>query len=467
MLYDVFICHASEDKARFVRPLAELLKQHRVEVWYDEFSLRVGDSLRRAIDIGLAKSRFGIVVFSPSFFKKSWPQWELDGLIQRQNSSTHNVILPIWHKVAWKDVVEYSPSLADKYAIRSNLGLKKVVAQVLEAIHPQGSTLLIARDRIMDYGYEPPVITDDWWMDVIEDSGSNDVEGTFQEAMGWGRWGFPLPKRSTLPFERGERLAWAALQMLWKENANQQLITQITPPDEVHAFITSQPGLWETCKDYLHYLLAYAPQLTIQGFGGSFEEDIQAMYEASCAKHEAQRKHKNRSGSALSDDGLHPTCHESLALRHPYFGNNRAAYVACNFVQGDLMGPRVKFYENIDYIAWLLSARSWWLPLDIRNYLLQGMKEWAVWPSSWVWRDEYNLGLDDCPSSDMFLDELLDCQDLGHYEPSASALRDLEARLAFSAKLLRLVETGDELATRFLTAGFIEAWLQHSKKRDS
>ena len=39
MLYDVFISHASEDKDGFVRPLAEALQKHRVEVWYDEFSL--------------------------------------------------------------------------------------------------------------------------------------------------------------------------------------------------------------------------------------------------------------------------------------------------------------------------------------------------------------------------------------------------------------------------------------------
>lgn len=83
MLYDVFISHASEDKDSLVRPLAQRLKQERLEVWYDEFSLRPGDSLRRSIDRGLSKSRHGIVVLSQSFFQKNWPQWELDGLVQR------------------------------------------------------------------------------------------------------------------------------------------------------------------------------------------------------------------------------------------------------------------------------------------------------------------------------------------------------------------------------------------------
>jgi len=56
MLYDVFICHASEDKDRFARPLAESLRNQNIAVWYDEFSLMLGDSLRRAIDRGLRDS---------------------------------------------------------------------------------------------------------------------------------------------------------------------------------------------------------------------------------------------------------------------------------------------------------------------------------------------------------------------------------------------------------------------------
>ena len=82
MLYDLFICHASEDKDDFVRPLAENLRANHLDVWYDEFSLIPGRSIRQAIDLGLAKSRFGIVVLSTNFFNKEWPQWELDGLVQ-------------------------------------------------------------------------------------------------------------------------------------------------------------------------------------------------------------------------------------------------------------------------------------------------------------------------------------------------------------------------------------------------
>jgi hypothetical protein len=77
--HDVFICHASEDKADVARPLAEALRNEGINVWLDEFQMRVGDSLRRKIDEGLRNSAYGVVILSPSFFLKQWPQWELDG----------------------------------------------------------------------------------------------------------------------------------------------------------------------------------------------------------------------------------------------------------------------------------------------------------------------------------------------------------------------------------------------------
>ena len=55
--YDVFISHASEDKDDVVRPLAAELAAAGLSVWYDEYELRVGDSLRRKIDKGIAHSR--------------------------------------------------------------------------------------------------------------------------------------------------------------------------------------------------------------------------------------------------------------------------------------------------------------------------------------------------------------------------------------------------------------------------
>lgn len=114
-VYDVFISHASEDKDEIVRPLANALMNEGLDVWYDEFTLRIGDSLRQKIDQGLANSRVGLVILSSAFILKGWPNYELDGIVTRAVSG-EQILLPIWHNITKQQVVDYSPSLADKVA---------------------------------------------------------------------------------------------------------------------------------------------------------------------------------------------------------------------------------------------------------------------------------------------------------------------------------------------------------------
>lgn len=131
--WDAFICHASEDKEDFVRSLANALQASGLKVWYDEFTLKVGDSLRTAIDEGLARSRFGIVVLSNSFFAKQWPRRELDGLVSKEIAGV-KVILPVWHKISLDDVRRNSPMLAGVVAAKSSDGLDTVVRQLRDAM---------------------------------------------------------------------------------------------------------------------------------------------------------------------------------------------------------------------------------------------------------------------------------------------------------------------------------------------
>ncbi|MEN6575463.1 MAG: toll/interleukin-1 receptor domain-containing protein [Phycisphaerales bacterium] len=133
MEWDVFISHASEDKDTFVRRLAETLQQRNIRVWYADFTLTVGDSLRRSIDKGLASSRYGIVVISPDFLKKEWPQKELDGLVGRE-ADGRKVILPIWHNVDADTVRRFSPLLADRVATSTAKGLDQVVVDLMKAM---------------------------------------------------------------------------------------------------------------------------------------------------------------------------------------------------------------------------------------------------------------------------------------------------------------------------------------------
>lgn len=118
--YDFFISHASEDKEEFVKPLAETLESMGIRVWYDEFSLKVGDSLTKSIDQGLINSKFGVIVLSKAFMKKQWTNYEFKSLVSREMHHGEKVILPIWHEISKNDVMAFSPHLADKVALNSS-----------------------------------------------------------------------------------------------------------------------------------------------------------------------------------------------------------------------------------------------------------------------------------------------------------------------------------------------------------
>lgn len=130
--WDAFISHASEDKDSLVRPLAHALVSLGAKIWYDEFTLRLGDSLSQTIDRGLARSRYGIVVLGSPFMTKPWPQHELRGLVTREIDG-HSAIIPIWHEVTRDEVSRSSPTLADKLAVRTS------DASAIDPAFPSGS----------------------------------------------------------------------------------------------------------------------------------------------------------------------------------------------------------------------------------------------------------------------------------------------------------------------------------------
>ena len=135
--WDIFISHASEDKDEFVRPLATALRNLGLEVWYDEFSLHLGDSLSRSLDKGLANSKYGAVVISPNFIRKKWTEYELRGLINREIYQ-ERVILPIWHHVTHQDVMKFSPPLADKIAlVTDGRGVIDSALQIFREVRPE------------------------------------------------------------------------------------------------------------------------------------------------------------------------------------------------------------------------------------------------------------------------------------------------------------------------------------------
>lgn len=133
--YDIFISHASQDKKDFVEPLARILSDMGFKVWYDDFVLKVGDSLSTSIDKGISQSKYGLVILSPHFFQKVWTEHELAGLTAREVAGHQKLILPIWHNVGYEEVLKYSPMIADKVALDTEkMSLDEIAVSIAEVL---------------------------------------------------------------------------------------------------------------------------------------------------------------------------------------------------------------------------------------------------------------------------------------------------------------------------------------------
>ena len=140
MKHDIFVSHASEDKAAIVRPLVQALAALGLRVWYDEDMIKGGDSIREAIDRGLRDTRNAVVILSPAFLKKRWTQWELNALVQRFNDTAtrqRGRLIPIWHNVSKDEISSFSPPLADIAALQSVDGINAIALKISDQILPK------------------------------------------------------------------------------------------------------------------------------------------------------------------------------------------------------------------------------------------------------------------------------------------------------------------------------------------
>lgn len=107
-----FISHDSRDKEAVARPVARELQRLMCPVWYDEYSLSVGDNLHDKIMEGLKNCKKCILILSPNFFSNTgWTKKEFESIFTREILENKQLVLPIWSGVSKKDVYEYSPSL--------------------------------------------------------------------------------------------------------------------------------------------------------------------------------------------------------------------------------------------------------------------------------------------------------------------------------------------------------------------
>jgi hypothetical protein len=131
--WDVFISHASEDKESVAIPLCELLQRAGLRVWLDVSEIKLGDSIRARIDEGLSRSRFGVVVLSPTFLAKKWTSNELGALFALEDEGQRR-LLPVRHNLTFDGLRAKSPLLADRAAADTSDGLDSVATRVVDTV---------------------------------------------------------------------------------------------------------------------------------------------------------------------------------------------------------------------------------------------------------------------------------------------------------------------------------------------
>ncbi len=130
-----FISHDSRDKKAIAEPLALQLQRMMCPVWFDQYSLRVGDSLRGSIEKGLQECPKCILILTPNFLNNNgWTKVEYDSIFTRELVERQRVILPVWHNVTPEDVYKYSPILADRFGARWSEGVEETARKLLLAI---------------------------------------------------------------------------------------------------------------------------------------------------------------------------------------------------------------------------------------------------------------------------------------------------------------------------------------------
>jgi len=130
MEYDAFLCHATEDKEAFVKPLSGLLNKN-FKIWYDEISVLDGDNIFLEVNKGLANCRCGIVVLSKAFFTKGWPQDELSALFTRRIHGKLKII-PIFYNIDLPEVLRHLPIMS---SIKGHAFPKKSIGEINRALY--------------------------------------------------------------------------------------------------------------------------------------------------------------------------------------------------------------------------------------------------------------------------------------------------------------------------------------------
>jgi hypothetical protein len=134
-LRDVFLCHAWDDRKDSAKELHDLLESKGVSVWFSEKDVLLGTSLLREIDKGLAKSKVGIVLVTPSFLNRV----KGEGIADKELSAllARDLLVPIVHNTTFEKLREVSPLLGSRSGLSTaEESMGDVAAKLAELVSP-------------------------------------------------------------------------------------------------------------------------------------------------------------------------------------------------------------------------------------------------------------------------------------------------------------------------------------------
>lgn len=211
--------------------------------------------------------------------------------------------------------------------------------------------------------------------------------------------------------------------------ASEEELTQLTHPDRILQFVESCPGLAETCEKHPSILAEQVPLLTLRGMGGRFEKALQAAYEADTA--------------CKPDE-------ERWALRSPDFGGcgpydvmHRFSYCGAGDEHYGTTGTQI--------VVWLLSNESAWVPQEVRDFLIEGARQFVGWATDTAGFRIYN-----------FIPEWEDYQANG---PTPEILEFLRAEIAEACSTVPWQADPEAISKEFIHRDFLAAWLDPESVR--
>src|SRR5687768_6900075 len=131
--YDAFISHAVEDKIPIANELCAKLEQAGLKIWYSGKELGIGDSIEKTIEKGLNRSRYGIVIFSPTYLAKNWTIREFYTLLAKEIEE-QKVILPVLFNISLDELKNKDLVMADRFAVNADKGIDFVVERLVKEI---------------------------------------------------------------------------------------------------------------------------------------------------------------------------------------------------------------------------------------------------------------------------------------------------------------------------------------------